>query len=491
MKNRILQLVFWCTTTVALWAQENVNMKFGKPTKAELEMTTYEADPQADAVVLCRLTNVEFTIQQNGYLVDYYEKIRIKVLKPDGTRYAQFTIPYYSDDTGRGGIKVASFSNHARIVGSQLDGGSSMMEDCFESSTHESVDEVKAVAYNLTDKKVTKTTLSKKDIVRQQIDETHFQLSFTVPGVQQGTIIECEYKIHSEPFFMMHDWIPQTEIPVAYAQLDMNIPCYLIYNMEEHGTQRLQCKCVTGSMQYKLVSDPLAAPVRVSTNHYTCIGRHISAIPDDIEVTSEYDYPTGITMELKSFSLQNTMPIPYIQTWKDVDLMLLDDDDLGKQLDLRSPLADELQAANLTAVTDLQKRAEETCKFVMERVRWNGQYRMWPKSSTATLKERTGSNADINLLLIQSLKAVGLSAVPVALRPSSEGPMPYNFPSFHKLTTFVVGIAVSNHTYVYIDASSPEAHLNVLPAHLLVKRARMVTKEKGEKWVNLRKLPKL
>ena len=72
--------------SLTVTAQQTVNMKFGKPTEEELQMTTYAPDSSAEAVVLCRLTTVEYIIQENGYLVDYREKFRIKVLKPDGTR---------------------------------------------------------------------------------------------------------------------------------------------------------------------------------------------------------------------------------------------------------------------------------------------------------------------------------------------------------------------------------------------------------------------
>jgi len=95
MKLSLLQLfvlLFWPACMMV--AQDKVNMKFGKPTKAEMQMTTYAAEPDADAVVLCRLTDVEYTIQQTGYLVDYKEKVRIKVLKPEGARFAKVVIPY-------------------------------------------------------------------------------------------------------------------------------------------------------------------------------------------------------------------------------------------------------------------------------------------------------------------------------------------------------------------------------------------------------------
>lgn len=102
----VLSLIAWLNAT----AQQTVNMKFGKPTKEELQMTTYADDSSAAAVVLCRLTDVNFTIQQNGYLVDYHEKIRIKILKPEGVRWANMTIPYYKTDKDKNKLKVSKFS---------------------------------------------------------------------------------------------------------------------------------------------------------------------------------------------------------------------------------------------------------------------------------------------------------------------------------------------------------------------------------------------
>ena len=61
-------LLFWPVYSVL--AQDNVNMKFGKPTKEEMQMTTYAADPEAEAVVLCRLTDVEYTVQTSSFLAD-------------------------------------------------------------------------------------------------------------------------------------------------------------------------------------------------------------------------------------------------------------------------------------------------------------------------------------------------------------------------------------------------------------------------------------
>ena len=120
MKLKLLLFISLCMFSLTVLAQETVNMKFGKPTKEEMEMTVYEADPQADAVVLCRLTNVNYTVQQKGYVVDYHEKFRIKVLKPSGARFAQVTIPYYMLPAEKNGIHASKFACAAEALKSGL-----------------------------------------------------------------------------------------------------------------------------------------------------------------------------------------------------------------------------------------------------------------------------------------------------------------------------------------------------------------------------------
>lgn len=486
MKRVVIAIVF-LASLLSMRAQQEVNTKFGKPTKEEMTMTVYAPDSSADAVVLCRLTDVSYTVQKSGYLVDYQERFRIKVLKPAGARFARVVVPFYKDELGKSHIKGSKFTHLA----GQVDLGSAagtFVDNAAGNYTTESVEDVKAVAYNWTNGKVEKSVMKRGAIATEKIDDEHYQVVFTVPDVREGTVIEYEYRVHSELFYQLHDWYAQWEIPVAYARLEMDIPRYLIFNVEEQGIQRLVCQCTTGTMRYKLESDAIAAPVNVNTNHYVCVGRDLVAMPKDSYVWNEHDHYAGITAELKGYSLPTTSFFDYAKTWEQIDGILLGDEDLGKRLDDHSPLRDE--AAQLTTIADERERAAAVCRLVMGRAKWNGQYKLWPQSSAETLKKGEGSNADVNLLLIQSLRDAGLEASPVVLRTRSEGLLPYNFPSMRKLSTYVVGITLKNGTTVCVDASSANGYLDVLPEPLLVERARLVAKGKKSQWINLQKLSK-
>lgn len=495
-RKKILIIQF-LISVLTVSAQENVNMKFGKPTKEEMEMTVYNPDPDADAVVLCRLTNVEYTVQINGYLVDYHEKFRIKVLKPRGTRFATVTIPYYKNIDGKSNISGSKFSLRSSAIKSYASPTSdfngddgSFTEDAFGNYTSESVEDLKATAFNLEYGKTVKSTLNKSSVVYEDIDEQYSQVKFTIPNVKPGTVIEYEYYIHSELFWQLHDWYAQCEIPVAYARLDMDIPNYLIFNVEEHGIQRLSSTCTLGSLRYKLVSDPLAAPVTVSTNHYVCVGKDLVGMPKESYVWNIQDYCAGVTAELKQYSLRGRMPLDYAMTWEQIDAMLLNDEDLGKHLNDFSPLIDELREAKIPDISDEKERVAAVYKLVMNHVTWDGRYKMWPGNTTETFNKRRGSNADINLLLIQSLHGVGLTVAPVVLRTRDEGQLPQTFPSLGKLSSFIVGVILGNGSIVCLDASSKNGYLNVLSEPLLVEKARLVMKGKKSQWVNLQTLQK-
>lgn len=482
---------------VAVHAQQTVNMKFGKPTKEEMTMTVYEQDPQADAVVLCRLTKVEYTVQTNGYLVDYHEKFRIKVLKPEGARHAEVVIPYLINQNGKSYIHDSKFSLRSSSIEIgqtnqyfENNGAGSFMENAMGDYTQESVQDLKATAFNWVNGKVVKSYLKAGEAVTEKIDDTHAQVRFTIPDVRQGTVIEYEYCLHSELFYLLHDWYAQGDIPVCYASLDMDIPGYLIFNVEEQGIQRLACQCVKGSLHYKLGNDFISAPTTVTTNHYICVGRDLKAIPSDGYVWNMHDHCAGITAELKSYSLRGTMQMDYARTWDQIDKMILEDEDLGKRLDDHSPLADELKSQGLADIADEQQRAVAVFKAVTERVKWDGTYQLWPKASEQTLKDATGSNADINLLLIQSLHDVGLTASPVVLRTRDLGLLPYNFPSIRKLSSFIVAVTLTSGRILYLDASSANGYVDVLSEPLLVERARLIQKGKSGQWVNLQKLMK-
>ena len=62
-----MQLLFIANAGASL--SETPNLKFGNPTKEELEMRTYAPDTSAAAVVLCNLTDVYYDFRDRKSVV--------------------------------------------------------------------------------------------------------------------------------------------------------------------------------------------------------------------------------------------------------------------------------------------------------------------------------------------------------------------------------------------------------------------------------------
>ena len=110
--KRTLFIVITCFIASGVLGQETttpeVNTKFGKPSDEELKMTVYEPDTTAAAVVLCKKTNVFYDVVNNDFRINYIYETKIKVLKPEGTSFADVVIPYYEDKKGSSMKEIVS-----------------------------------------------------------------------------------------------------------------------------------------------------------------------------------------------------------------------------------------------------------------------------------------------------------------------------------------------------------------------------------------------
>jgi hypothetical protein len=441
----LLALTASAETPMSLSEVIEPNLKWGKPTQEELTMTEYAADKDADAVELFRQLDVYYTFINGDFRVNNVVKCRLKVLKPDGKRVANRTI-----------LLRGSENNTLRI---------------------ETVRGLKAVAYNMENGKVVKTKMEHSTVHEEQIDKADKQLKFSIPQVRVGTVIEYEYHIESDFYYQLRDWYAQSNIPVLYTKYTLSIPEWFRFHIEESGMNNLEKKDDNGSLT--VGSDIL------STDIHTFIGRNLPALKDDDYVWRAEDYGNKVTHELQGIYIPGAVHKSYTSTWEDIDETLLKDDEFGGRIKRSSPMKDEVLAAGIPQIADTKERVEAVWQLLRQRVRWNGDYAFWAKSGSKVLKEGTGSNADINFLLINMLHDAGIEANPIALRLRDRGRLPMTHASMKYLSTFVVGITLNDSTLAYFDSSAEDGYLNVLPARLSVDRARLIRKGKPGVWVNL------
>lgn len=191
------------------------NLKYGKPTREELSMTTYTPDTTAAAICLLQQGKTDFVYH------DYFKLItertyRIKILKPQGSDYANVTIPYYAP--------VNSNNEPDRI------------------------DKLSASSYNLENGKTIKTELTEDLISDERVDQYVKLLKFSIPAVKVGTVIEYRYT-HISNYLEIPNWYMQKEIPVIYNQYTVTIPHVYVFNIETRGEALFKTEKKAASMR--------------------------------------------------------------------------------------------------------------------------------------------------------------------------------------------------------------------------------------------------
>jgi len=446
----IVFIVMLCLATVA-WAQTlEPNLKWGKPTDEELKMTSYAPDPEAEAVVLCSETQLRYDLTSGSFKLKRSTKKRIKVLKEEGK------------DKANGGI---SYMYNGHRLG-----------QC------EYLAKLKATAYNMVEGKLVKTKMEGDMVNHEDVTKTLRLTKFTVPQVTVGTVIEVECEIESDFFSDIDDWVAQDDIPVLYTSFDVTVPEYFSFHVDERGFHTLERKIEDTNMTIAAGSGE--GILHCGGKHYRFVGRNLPALRQKKLLYAPESYGQRVSMELSAIQIPGIMTKYFTADWNDVDKGLLDDDEFGGRLG-KNPLKTEMQEAGVANISDPKERIMAIYRLLKDRVKWNEKYNLYAESAGKVLKERSGSNASINFILINMLKDAGFEAFPAVMRSRDMGFLTVSRATAKEFNTFVVAVKVGD-SYSYLDGSIEDGWLDVLPDHMLVDRARIVSKDKSAEWVDLR-----
>lgn len=453
MKKTIVFLINILCCVLAHGQTGDANLKFGKPADWEMKMTEYPDDNEANAVVLCSLTDVRYDFINGDFRIFYEYKTRIKILKPEGKDEADVSI-YYIDQE----------NNH---------------------SMRETITGLKASAYNMENGKVVKTKMDVKSVNTERLDKQQKVLKFSVPQAKVGSVIEYEYTLQSDYYYDIRDWFAQRSIPVYFTRYCLSTPEWFKFHIEETGSAEPFEKKTDGHPMSLTLSD---GSIQLMAEDRTFIGRHLPALKNDDFVWSVTDYSNKVRVELSGIQIPGAIYKNYTNKWEDIERILLDDEDFGDRMKNCNVLKEEIEQAGINSIPDKKERAAHIYQLLKKHVRWNGSYRLWGNPASKVLKEGNGSNADINFMLISLLRNAGIESYPIVLRNRSNGILPLSHASMKYLSTMVVGIKDTDSTTVYIDGSVENGYFNILPANLLVNKARAIAKDGNGFWVDLQEV---
>lgn len=428
-----------------------IKPKFGKIDLESLEMTTYEQDTGAHAVFLFDIgyARIEYDKSgDNGWQVHMDRHVRIKILDQNGLEWGDVELGQYQSGSNK-----------------------------------EKVGSIKAMTYNIENGTIEKTKMSNKDIFTEKIDKNRSKVKFAMPGIKVGSVIEYKYTLISDYIYSFNEWQFQTSIPVIWSEYRTRIPDYFIYNKTFKGYDFGEMVINEQSQQPDGID--FGGGDRIdfvsNTNHWGY--KNIPAFKLEAYSTTPKNYLSRVDFELSSYNVPGQMTQSFNQSWEDINRKLLTAEDFGGQLNKLGVVKEE--ARTLTA--NLEKPMEKIgalYEYVKGAIAWDGDYRMFINESVRkAYKEKKGSSADINFVLINMLKAAGLDAHPVLVSTRTNGFINYAHPSIKQFNHVIVAVMLGER-YLLLDATHNLLPATILHPDNLNNKGRLIHPESSN-WIGL------
>lgn len=446
MKSYLLGLIIFFIGGISLCAQS----KFGNATVEELEMTSYEKDTTASAVILNKDVLVRFKHERQGFVFELTQKVKIKILKTEGLTHADQEISYYA----------------------------------LNRSKSEVIQDLSATTYNLENGKIVKTKMPKQNVFEEDTEEKWKKIKFAMPAAKVGSIIEYKYTLISPFVHELRDFVFQAPIPIEYVKYEAIIPEYFTYNLNSVGYVNVDSKREAVNEKFYFMLEGGAersesGTIQCNAERYLFIAENVVAAKPETHLWSIYDYISKTSFELKSFYLPGGFAQTFTASWDKIDKDFMDSKNFGGNLKRASWFKDEVKVSESPTLD----QAKSIRKIINNKVQWNETNSLFSSKLKDALDKGVGTSADMNFLLINALKAGGFDAFPVILSTRSNGNIPIAHPSANAFNYMITGLKIDT-VYYFTDASDKFGDWNLLPQKVMVTQGRML-KDRDTRWVDL------
>ena len=419
----------------SLPAQKNKNKDnnipaFGNVDKAELEMKECEFDKNAEAEVLFDKGELVYII---GYGIDLERHIRIKILTDKGRDRADIHLRYHS------------WQND------------------------EDVRDISAQTYNLdASGNMVVTKIDKKQVFEKKLNKRYSEKVFTFPDVKAGSIIEYKYKLTGAGII---NWYFQRSIPVKYSEFTFDYPKDVEILISPKCSRPFEKKNENTSSR--------------TVQSYTM--KEVPALRNEPYILNDDDYLERIESKTIAYMRDDGRRQSIIVTWPQVIKALMEDEDFGLQIKKEIPRTADLDN-ELKNIKDPYLRMKTIHNYVKKNMEWNGYEGIWAFDGIKSAwKDKKGTAAEINLILVNLLKDADLVAKPILVSTHNNGLVNttdagtnWN-PGYNQFNKVLAWVVIDKNIYV-LDATDKETPCHLIPPDVIVTEGMVIEKVETFEW---------
>lgn len=435
MKNIYYLLIFIFISGYS--TAQQIVPAFGKIDLEDLKLTSCSFEPDAHAMKLFDVQEIEFEPFEYSTRLTTERRVRIKIFNEKGYKHASIRIPYFSKK------RTTKFK------------------------------ELKGIVYSLdTNDKIVIQKLDKKDFFKGKTEENIGIINFTFPNLKPGSVVEFSYTKVEKNILDIDPWIAQDEIPTAYVAATIITPTYSRIKEKVFGTENINQnnELLTKGNYNKLKREYFVENIRsFETEPF------MSSYKDNLLRMIFLLIPRS------SFFI-DAMTTPE-SLWKYLGNLLLESPHWGMQISKTIP--------GTEALIDSAKKiypVSERIGFIYEAVRKRipdvGEQRLFPEENLSEVwQSRAANTAEINLILLNLLQKSNVECYPLLISTRENGIVSTAFPTAGQLNGVDV-LAIDSSAYYLMDASLKYQSFRNPPFNVLNRQGFLLDK-KNMRWVSI------
>jgi hypothetical protein len=426
-----------------IFAQKEIP-SYGKIDKADLQLKECEFDKDAEAYKLLSYSDVHYDIVGDDIEIITDERTRIKILKDKGLDEANIKVRFYSK------------------------------------ARYEDIKNISGVTYNLDDAgNVVTTKLDNSSIYIKKINNQFSEVTFTMPDVKVGSVFEYKLTDVKKSLGNVDDWYFQDDIPTRFSMYRILIPNIFRFITQVLAYQNVDQKSevINSNIYYHggLVSD--------HAEEKTYSLKNIPALREEPFMGAEKDYLQRVVCQLQRIVYGDGQVEEVMSSWPKLTDQLLEDEDFGLQLKKNIPHTQPLDDSLKNVQGDYNKMVA-IYDYVRANMNWNNSEHIYSSQGVKTAWEKkTGSNAEINFILIDLLRDAGIKAFPLLVSTKDNGTVNTIYPFLDQFNCTMTCVLIGDSKY-FLNAADKYNPPTLIPYDVLDNEGFIVDKEYGG-WVTL------
>lgn len=441
IKNYLL-LLFLFTSILTSQAQQ-FNSSNISISRSDLETNVYEKDSTANALVLYEYG--KSYVNNQSFKLTHEFKQKLKILNRKGFDQATILVYLYNSKNKK-----------------------------------EKISNINATTHNLIDGRITRTKLKESEIYTEKYNENYTLVKFTLPNIQEGSVITYSYRVTLPFVYKYKSWEFQGDIPKLYSEYNTSIPGNYNYNIKLVGKNQLFKN--EAEVKKSCLEVGLGGSADCTESIY--VMKDIPAFIEEDYMTTRDNYLSRIEYELKVFQGFDGVIDNITKTWETTDKEIKANNSIGKQLN-KNIKKEALLSQSTLNEKDALKKAELIYKNIQENYTWNGNYQIFKDVSVKDLiDKKSGSVSEINILLHNLLNASGIAVKPILLSTRNNGLPTTIYPVISDFNYLVVQATIDNKTYL-LDATNKYLHFGQLPFKCLNQYGRLLDFKNGSEWIDI------